>query len=120
VRFSGLMMQPRLQHHKFWDGLIEHGISVDHNPDGFQISRVARQDCSAIIEHNREVMAAGGSRTASFGKVELSIPELELRNLKKRYPDLAAPDMQIRVRAWKRFIRSAESKPWRVSQRKYN
>jgi len=114
------MMRSRSQQHKFYDGVVDHGVSVDHTPDGFQISRLDHQDCSDVLAHNREVMANGGARTLSFGKSELLIPELELRNLKKRYPDLAAPDMQIRVRAWKRFIRSAESKPWRVSQRKYN
>lgn len=111
---------PQLPRHKFWDGFIERGVAVDHKDDGFQISRLDKQDCRPVLDHNREMMAAGGSRTGSFGKFELCIPELELHNLKRRYPDLASPDMQTRVKAWKKYIRSVESKPWRVSQRRYN
>ena len=115
-----MMMRSRSQQHSFYDGIANHSISADHTTEGFTISRVDHQDCKPILDHNREVMAQGGSRTTSFGKFELCIPSLELANIKKRFPDLEAPDMQIRVRAWKKYIASAESKPWRVSQRRYN
>jgi hypothetical protein len=105
-----------------YDGAVRSSLTVEHSPggEGFTFSRLEHQDCAAILDHNREVMAAGGSRTASFGKVELCIPELELRKLKRRYPDLASPDKEIRLKAWKRFIQTAEAKPWKVSQPRYS
>ena len=108
------------QQSKFFDGVAEQRISVDHHDEGFKISRLAKQDCKPVLDHNKAVMAEGGSRTGSFGKFELCIPELELANIKRRFPDLTSPDMQIRVKAWKKYIRMAESKPWRVSQRRYD
>lgn len=101
----------------FFDGVVTRSLAVDH--DGV-INAVSHQDCRAILDHNKEVMASGGSRTTSFGKVELCIPEVELHRLKKRYPDLGSPDKEIKLKAWKRFIGTAEAKPFKVSQPKYS
>ena len=103
-----------------FDDVVNKSLNVDADGKGMVISSLTHQDCTDILDHNKEVMAGGGSRTASFGKVELCIPELELANIKKRFPDLIAPDMEIRVRAWKKYLALAESKPWRVSQPRYH
>lgn len=102
-----------------YDEVVNKSLNVESDGKGLVISSLAHQDCRDILDHNKEVMAAGGARTATFGKVELCIPELELANIKKRFPDLVAPDMGIRVRAWKKYLKLAESKPWRVSQARY-
>ena len=44
----------------------------------------------------------------------LSLPEFEYYMLIKKYPDLNSPDHEIKTRAWKTYLRSAESKPYRV------
>ena len=114
------MPQPS-PHSGFFDGVINKSLTVDHaaGGEGFRIHSLSHQDCSEIMEHNKQAMMSGGAKTLSFGKAELCIPELVLQNLKKKYPELAAPDMQIRVKAWKKFLRSTEAKPWRVSVPKY-
>lgn len=114
-------MRLRSQHDTFFDGVVNQSVAVDHGDggDGFKLHALTHQDCSEIMEHNKQAMATGGSKTLSFGKAELCIPELVLSNLKKQYPELEAPDMQIRVKAWKKYLRSADSKPWRVSVKKY-
>ncbi len=112
-------MKSRTKTQGFYDGLIRHDLSIDQDRSGFKLHRLDTQDCAPILDHNNEVMAQGGSRTGSFGKVELCIPELELYNLKKRYPDLESKDKEIRVKAWKKYIATAEARPWKVSQNRY-
>ena len=102
-----------------FDGVVRKSVVVEPESEGGRITALTHQDCSAVLDHNKEVMAQGGARSLSFGKAELCIPELVLAKLKKKYPDLAAPDMQIRVKAWKKFLASSESKPWRVSTPRY-
>ena len=112
-------MESRTASRGFFDGVTKHMVSVDQNHGGgFQMYRLDTQDCRPIIEHNNELMLRGGSRTGLFGKIELCIPELELYNLKRRFPDLASHDRDIRVKAWRKYIRLAESRPWRVSKSK--
>jgi len=112
-------MRSRTETQAFFDGAVNHSLSVDQDRSGFQLFRHDVQDCAPILDHNREVVAQGGSRAMSFGKVELCIPELELYNLKQRFPDLASLDRDIRLKAWKQYLRLAESRPWRVSVPKY-
>lgn len=113
-------MQPRSQPDAaFYDGVVRKSLSVDHDGEGFRLSALTHQDCTAVLDHNREVMLDGGSRTGSFGKVELRIPELVLQKLKRKYPELDSGDREIKVKAWKKFIRSSEAKPWKVSRPRY-
>lgn len=48
-----------------------------------------------------------------FGAVLLSIPELDYYVLLQRFPDLAAPDAEIKLRAWKKFAKDPASLPYR-------
>lgn len=106
---------------ELFDGVVRNSLHVEHGDgDEFRIARLAHQDCAEILDHNREIMAAGGYRSTGHGMTELCIPELELIKLKRRYPDLASQDKDIRVKAWKRFIGSTEAKPWRVGSRRYS
>ena len=45
----------------------------------------------------------------------LSFPEFDYHMLLRRKPDLASPDAEISTRAWKKYISSSESKPYRVT-----
>jgi len=102
-----------------FDGVVESSLNIDHAGDQLLLSRLDKQDCSEILKHNQEMLDAGGSQSGSFGKVELCIPFLVLEKLKRKYPDLKSPDREIRVKAWKRFISTAEARPWKVSRDKY-
>ena len=54
------------------------------------------------------------AQSFDWGRSELEIPVLQLVKLKVKYPDLASPDSGIKLKAWKLFLRSAESLPYRV------
>jgi hypothetical protein len=73
----------------------------------------------AIVDDNREIVGDGGSRSTSFGRVELRIPFRERKLLSLKYPELDSTDWETQLRAWKRFIASPESKPFRVSKPRY-
>ena len=45
----------------------------------------------------------------------LSMTPLQYAQICKRYPDLKSDDNEIQTKAWKRFIASSESKPYRVT-----
>lgn len=69
----------------------------------------------SIITENREVTSRGGSRMMEWGQHQLQIPTMHLKALKLKYPELDSSDADIKLRAWKRFLRSAESKPYRTA-----
>ena len=115
-----MSQSPHLKPHvKIFDEVVDQSLHIEADGKGMMIHSVTHQDVAPILEHNKQVMAEGGSRSLSFGKSELVIPEVILTKLKKKYPELKAPDMEIRVKAWKRFLASSESRPWRVSTRRY-
>lgn len=51
-----------------------------------------------------------------FGYLALSIPEFDYYVLQQRFPDLKSPDHEIRLKAWKKFIASPLSEPYRVNR----
>jgi hypothetical protein len=56
----------------------------------------------------------GTMRDLSFGRLALTIPAEDHEQLTEKYPDLKSRDAHIRSAAWKKFISSAESEPYRV------
>jgi hypothetical protein len=115
-------MQQRSQPHStLYDEVIRSSLHVDYTAaDEGRIYRLDRQDsCAEILKQNQELLDAGGSRTTSFGKVELCIPEIMLRKLKRKYPELDSADRETKVRAWKKFLGTSESRPFRVSRSRY-
>lgn len=68
-----------------------------------------------ILEFNQALRADPARiRRLKWAKPQLQIPELDLYRLKHLYPELDSPDAEIRLKAWKRFMASSESKPYRV------
>ena len=57
------------------------------------------------------------TRSMDWGVSELEIPVGMLHFLKKRYPDLDSKDHQIKTNAWKKFLASPQSKPFRTRGR---
>ena len=45
----------------------------------------------------------------------ISMPEFEYYMLMRRYPDLDSKDSEICTKAWKKWIASSESRPYRVT-----
>lgn len=51
-----------------------------------------------------------------LGRWALSVPIEDWLKLRLKYPDLAAPDAQIKTRAWLAFMGSDESAPYRMRE----
>ena len=87
---------------------FEHGHIVREN---YQPTR------KAVLEETRELRNLGVTFDVPFGRVALNIPQLDFQRLIKIYPDLNSPDGHTQTRAWRKFIRSSESKPYRLSEK---
>ncbi len=83
---------------------FEHGHLVREN---YQPSRVAE------LERIKQRRIDGGIKDAPFGRCELTIPQLDYQRLIKAYPALNSHDTVEQTTAWKRFLRSPESEPYR-------
>lgn len=70
---------------------------------------------AAIIEQNALIRAEGLVTNKADLHFALSIPEFDYHLLVRANPDLEAPDRDIKGAAWKRYIASSESKPYRVT-----
>jgi len=69
----------------------------------------------AILHRNQELKKNPGAvNDLSFGRLALSIPELDHHYLVQKYPDLASPDAGIKNAALAKFMASSESIPYRV------
>ena len=60
------------------------------------------------------------ARAFEWARPELEIPALDFHFLTKANPDLASRDGQIKTRAWKKFLASPASIPYRVRGRGRN
>ncbi len=87
---------------------FEHGHLVREN---YQPSRKAE------LEYTRELRKLGVNFDVGFGRVALNIPQLDYQRLLKIYPDLASPDGHTSTKAWQKFMRSSESKPYHLSEK---
>ncbi len=83
---------------------FEHGAIVREN---YQPTR------EAVLEGIKQRRNAGVMIDAPFGRCMLTIPQLDYQRLMKAYPALNSLDTAEQTKAWKRFLRSAESEPYR-------
>jgi len=71
---------------------------------------------SAILERNKRLQSGNHehARDLNWGRLALSIPELDYWHLRKKYPDMFEGDRETKQRALARFMASPESIPYRV------
>ena len=69
----------------------------------------------AILEHNLKLRNEGAVTKGVDIHHALDIPEFAYAMLCRKYPDLDCGDGEIEGRAWKKFIASTESIPYRVT-----
>jgi len=69
---------------------------------------------NAILETVSEIRKDRLAKTLSFGRPELSIPFEDYERLTRANPDLRSTDAATKTAAWRRFLRSADSAPYRV------
>jgi len=73
---------------------------------------------SAHIEHmKRRQLEPEHTRKLEWGKFALSIPPNDYHKLLATIPELKCWDKDIRTKAWKKFIASDASRPYRVYER---
>ena len=80
-------------------------IDTHHDPSMEYIQRVRNED---IVDPS----------FAPDSMMELQIPEMAYHLLIRKHPDLGSNDNDIATKAWKKFIASSESKPYRVKKKR--
>lgn len=77
--------------------------------------RLSQPSRGFILERNARLRAdPSGIRKLDWGRPALTIPLEDLMHLKLKFPDLNSRDAEIRTRAWKKFLASGESRPYRI------
>jgi hypothetical protein len=69
----------------------------------------------AVLAENERWRNEGVIKNRPDIHFELSLPEFTYYMMVRNNPDLESEDHDIKSRAWKRFIASDESKPYRVT-----
>jgi len=87
---------------------FEHGHIVREN---YQPTR------KAVLEEVKELRNLGVRFDVPFGRVALTIPQLDYQRLLKIYPDLGSADAHTSTKAWQKFMRSSESMPYHMSEK---
>lgn len=74
---------------------------------------------AAILSSLADVRAGHrpGPTRLDWGALMLRIPELDYAVLLRRFPDLSAPDHEIKRRAWVEFAATPQADPYRVTPR---
>lgn len=83
---------------------FEHGCLVREN---YQPNR------TAVLENTKRRRIEKINVDAPFGRNMLTIPQLDYQRLIKFYPALNSHDTVEQTKAWKKFLRSPESEPYR-------
>ena len=69
----------------------------------------------AILVRNKELRKNPGAiQDLSFGRMELSIPELDYWHIRKKWPGMFDGDIETRKAQLQRFMASPESAPYKV------
>ncbi len=84
---------------------FEHGHLVREN---YQPSRTAVLEATKYRRDHPGIM-----KDAPFGRAMLTIPQLDYQRLMKANPALNSLDTAEQTKAWKVFLRSPESEPYR-------
>jgi len=95
------------------DGLVQ-DVHVQPHESKLYVNTYGPGDLQAL-RANESMRKAGGARdTEGLGRLALSIPPGHYMALIRANPDLNSPDAKVQTAAWRRFIASPESLPYRV------
>lgn len=81
--------------------------------DGRLVVRTIQEN-DEVLELNQAARNAGGLGARDWCRMEANIPMQDYMRLKKMYPDLDAPDPQIRKREWVRVLKMPEHRKYSV------
>jgi hypothetical protein len=85
------------------DGRVTHALEQTNRSEVLQ----------AVAATRREHPVADRE---GLGRWALSVPYVDWLELRRKYPDLASPDAQIKSRAWLQFMASDESAAYRMRE----
>jgi hypothetical protein len=83
--------------------------------DGNAITATFDPNAKRILEENEGIRNSGIVEQKGDMHWALSMTQMQHAQLCRRYPDLASHDGEIHGKAWKKFLASSESKPYRVT-----
>ena len=85
--------------------------------DGTKFMRLMTQETDHILAENAEIRKNKPAlRKMQAMEWSLQIPTLDYYNIIKANPDLTCADAEIRNKAWRKYIVSDESLPYRVRE----
>ncbi len=76
--------------------------------------RKSQPDRDRILEHNKQIRENAIAGQCEFGQPELRIPQLDYDNLCKKYPVLVIGTAEDKRKFYLRFLKSSESRPYRL------
>jgi hypothetical protein len=83
--------------------------------DGKAITATFDPSAKRILEENVGIRNSQIVKQKADMHWALSMSPMQYAQICKRYPDLKSEDGEIQTKAWKKFITSSESKPYRVT-----
>ena len=83
---------------------------------GFPELRPANTERKKHLDMVKGVRKDNSARDMEFMAPMMSIPPLDWAVLKRRFPELIAPDAQIQKQAWNVFMKHPASEPYRVKE----
>jgi hypothetical protein len=96
----------------------EDPVKVEMVENGDQVvSNWLQPGRRTLLSNVAEVRDNRLAKEMEWGRAELEIPVMDLHFLKKANPDLDSKDATIKTAAWKKFLASPESLPYRTRGR---
>jgi hypothetical protein len=100
----------------FWAGTggcnIQQSLSLE---DGKLLSETGQPERDQImVDIANQRLADRKTKDLKMGRLYLEVPEMDLWQLKLKYPELGSKDAEIKTRAWKKFIHTTEAKPYLI------
>lgn len=95
-----------------WDGPLKTKL-YDHPGIGIIQVEQSQPNRDAILAQNALARKDNTTLSLEWGLFALNIPEYDLMLLKRNNPALAGPEPD-RTQAWKKFMQSSDSIPYRV------
>ena len=94
-------------------------MASDFRGAAVEVLKIMQRRDYAILDSQMDCAKDVNLKDLSFGRLALSIPEDHYEVLKMLYPDIASPDAEIKLKAWKAFCISEESLPYKpnINQR---
>lgn len=98
------------------DPIPEHGMVDRYYREGAKVYRV-RTDLNrerVLAENEAARLNPDNLRAGDGLRWALQIPQDDYAGLIARNPDLEAPDREVNHRAWQKFMKTAEARPYMV------